>query len=82
MAPPLTDGPVLPDLSDEQKIAWLQLIRSDNVGPVTFRDLINLCGSAEDAILQLPELLKKSPPRKKIKLCSRDCAEREFEAFS
>ncbi|WP_323131425.1 hypothetical protein [Sinorhizobium medicae] len=25
-------------LTERQKIAWLRLIRSDNVGPATFRD--------------------------------------------
>jgi hypothetical protein len=28
-------------LTDEQRIDWLRLIRSDNVGPRTFRSLIN-----------------------------------------
>ncbi|MGD9912823.1 MAG: DNA-processing protein DprA [Rhizobiaceae bacterium] len=43
-------------LSDRQRIAWLRLIRTDNVGPATFRDLINRFGSAETAIEMLPEL--------------------------
>ena len=33
-------------LSDEQRLAWLRLIRSENIGPVTFRELINHFGSA------------------------------------
>ena len=37
-----------------QKIAWLRLIRADNVGPVTFRQLLNRTGSAEAAIADLP----------------------------
>jgi len=28
-------------LSDEQRLAWLRLVRSDNIGPVTFRELID-----------------------------------------
>ncbi len=36
-------------LSDEQRLAWLRLIRSDNVGPATFRDLINHFGTAAAA---------------------------------
>ena len=31
-----------PRLSDRQRLAWLRLIRTTNVGPATFRDLINL----------------------------------------
>ncbi len=37
-------------LTERQRIAWLRLIRSDNVGPATFRDLINHFGSAETAL--------------------------------
>ena len=33
-------------LTDEQRLDWLRLIRSDNVGPRTFRSLINHCGGA------------------------------------
>ena len=43
-------------LSPSQKIAWLRLIRTDNVGPVTFRQLLNRTGSAEAAIAALPRL--------------------------
>jgi DNA processing protein len=43
-------------LTPSQKIAWLRLIRTDNVGPVTFRQLINRTGSAEAAIADLPRL--------------------------
>ena len=37
-------------LSPSQKIAWLRLVRTPNVGPQTFRQLINRTGSAEAAI--------------------------------
>ncbi len=43
-------------LSPSQKIAWLRLIRTPNVGPRTFRQLINRSGSAEAAIHDLPAL--------------------------
>ena len=36
-------------LSDEQRLAWLRLIRSENVGPITFRELLNHFGSASAA---------------------------------
>src|ERR1043165_5863225 len=41
-------------LSPSQKIAWLRLIRTPNVGPQTFRQLIKRTGSAEAAIDALP----------------------------
>jgi DNA processing protein len=43
-------------MTDRQRVNWLRLWRSDNVGPVTFRQLINHFGSAEAAIDGLPEM--------------------------
>jgi DNA processing protein len=43
-------------LTPSQKISWLRLIRTENVGPVTFRQLLNRAGSAEQAIADLPRL--------------------------
>ena len=40
-------------LSDQQRLDWLRLMRSRGIGPVTFRDLINYFGSAGQAIDQL-----------------------------
>ncbi|MGB7287407.1 MAG: DNA-processing protein DprA [Salaquimonas sp.] len=66
-------------LSDEQKINWLRLIRSDNVGPATFRDLINHFHSAAAALDALPDLISKGGSAGKIKIASRQQAEREIE---
>ncbi|MFJ5488778.1 hypothetical protein ACIKTA_14785, partial [Hansschlegelia beijingensis] len=33
-------------LTDEQRVAWLRLIRSENVGPHAFRNLVNHFGGA------------------------------------
>ena len=48
-------------LTPGQRVAWLRLIRTDNVGPVTFRQLLNRCGSAEEAIAALPRLIACDP---------------------
>lgn len=45
-----------PRLSDRQRFSWLRLIRTPNVGPASFRDLVNKFGSAEAALEILPEL--------------------------
>lgn len=66
-------------LTDKQRLSWLRLIRSDNVGPATFRELINNCGSAERAIDMLPELSRRGGSKKAIKIASLDDAERELE---
>lgn len=43
-------------LTAAERTAWLRLIRTDNVGPRTFRQLLRREGSAEAAILALPTL--------------------------
>ena len=63
-------------LSDQQRVDWLRLIRSPNIGPITFRDLINQFGSASIAISAL-EGRKFSG--KTFKLSSKDTALRELE---
>lgn len=65
-------------LSDRQRIAWLRLIRSDNVGPATFRDLINHFGSAETALDMLPELSARGGSTRPIRVASREEAEAEL----
>ena len=67
-------------LTDRQRIAWLRLIRSDNVGPATFRDLINHFGSAEAALSALPELSNRGGASRAIRIASVDDAEREIDA--
>jgi len=47
------------ELTPSQRVAWLRLVRTDNVGPQTFRQLINREGSAEAALDALPGLLKR-----------------------
>ena len=39
-----------PNLSPDTKLDWLRLIRSENVGPRTFRTLINHYGGASRAL--------------------------------
>ena len=46
-------------LTDEQRLDWLRLIRSENVGPRTFRALINHYGSARAALAALPDLARR-----------------------
>lgn len=43
-------------LSNRQRTDWLRLIRTENVGPVTFRRLLNRFGSAQAALEALPRL--------------------------
>src|SRR5688572_24465926 len=67
-------------LSDEQRLDWLCLIRSENVGPRTFRALVNHYGSARAALAALPELARRGGATGPARICSRGEAEREFHA--
>ena len=67
-------------LTEKQRIAWLRLIRSDNVGPSTFRDLIHHYGSAEAALAALPELSQRGGSTRAIRIADERDALRELEA--
>ncbi|WP_332699311.1 DNA-processing protein DprA [Devosia sp.] len=67
-------------LTDAQRIAWLRLVRSDNVGPATFRQLLNRFASAEAALEALPGLLKRTG--KPLRITSQAAAEDEIAGLS
>src|SRR5262245_13509830 len=67
-------------LSDEQRLDWLRLIRSENVGPRTFRTLINHYGGARGALAALPELARRGGAARPGRVCRREDAEREVSA--
>jgi DNA processing protein len=67
-------------LTDAQRIDWLRLIRSDNVGPRTFRSLINHFGSARAALERLPDLARRGGAARPGRICSEDDARRELVA--
>jgi DNA processing protein len=67
-------------LSDDQRLSWLRLIRSENVGPATFRDLIAHCGSASNAIEMLPDLVRRGGRGRPIRITSIEDAEKELRA--
>lgn len=68
-------------LTDKQRVAWLRLIRSDNVGPQTFRELINHFGSAETALAMLPELSARGGATRSIRIAGKAEAEDEIAAL-
>ncbi len=55
-------------LSNRQKLAGLRLIRSENVGPATFRTLLNHYGSAEAALDALPALSRGGGAKRAIRI--------------
>ena len=81
-APSLFSAAPLPvtKLDDAERLACLRLIRSENVGPVTFRQLINHYGGAVQALEALPELSKRGGKRRPITICTKAAAQAELQA--
>lgn len=65
------------NLTEEELINWLRLIRSDNIGPRTFKALLSQFGTAERALEALPDLAKRGG-RLLIRIASRKDAEAEL----
>src|SRR5476651_930318 len=65
-------------LTDEQRIDWLRLIRSDRVGPHTFRSLVNHFGSARAALERLPDLARRGGAARPGRICSEEDARAEL----
>jgi DNA processing protein len=67
-------------LSDAERLAWLRLIRTEQVGPVTFHDMLEHFGGAQAALDALPAMASRVGGRRGLRLCPREEAERELEA--
>ena len=68
-------------LSDQQRRAWLRLARTENVGPVTFRNLIARFGSATAALEELPRLAQRGGSKNFV-LPPEEESLRELEALA
>ncbi|NIJ40037.1 DNA processing protein [Parvibaculum indicum] len=68
-------------LPQEERLARLRLARSENIGPVTFRDLLEHFGSAETALEALPDLAARGGRKRNIRVASVGDAEREMAAL-
>ncbi|MGB4100641.1 MAG: DNA-processing protein DprA [Alphaproteobacteria bacterium] len=66
-------------LDDDERRDWLRLARADNVGPITFKQLLTRFGSAAAALDALPELAARGG-RSKITPPSAAALERELAA--
>jgi DNA processing protein len=67
-------------LTDQQRFDWLRLVRSENVGPRTFRALITNCGGARAALNALPDLARRGGARRPIVVASTEEVEKELIA--
>jgi DNA processing protein len=67
-------------LDDDDRLDWLRLIRSDNVGPRTFHDLVSYCGGVRPALAALPGLARRGGSAQSPRIFSREQAEAELNA--
>lgn len=69
-------------LNDAERIDWLRLIRTRNVGPRLFVDLVERFGTAASALDALPDLARRGGGRRKFNIPARDSVESELEALA
>ena len=67
------------ELSPDEKLNWLRLIRTENVGPITFYKLVDYYGSATKALEALPDLSKKGGRQKPLQAPPLSIIEKELE---
>ena len=67
-------------LTDQQRFDWLRLVRSENVGPRTFRALITNCGGARAALKALPDFARRGGAARPIHVAAPEDIERELAA--
>ena len=66
-------------LNPSERLDWLRLIRSENVGPRTFGSLVQRYGSARAALNALPDLARRGGAARAIRICPPADATREIE---
>ena len=67
-------------LSDRQRLDGLRLIRTESIGPRSYRSLMNRFGGAAAALDALPDLARQAG--RDIRICSPGEAERELDGLS
>ncbi|CAK0777804.1 DNA processing protein [Azospirillaceae bacterium] len=67
-------------LSDSERLDWLRLIRTENVGPITFFRLLEKYGTASIALQELPGLSQRGGRAKPLRPAAKADAERELAA--
>jgi DNA processing protein len=68
-------------LTDSQRRDWLRLARTENIGPVTFRNLIARFGTASEALAEVPRMASRGGAKNFV-LPDEDSIAREIEALA
>ncbi len=66
-------------LADDEKLNWLRLSQSENVGPITFHQLLQRYGTATKAIDALPDISRRGGLKRALKIFSKIEAEQVLE---
>ena len=66
-------------MTAQERLDWLRLIRSENVGPITFHHLLQCYGSASAALERLQELARKGGRTKRLRITSSSAANEEMQ---
>ena len=69
------------ELSDNEKLHWLRLSRTENVGPMTFHRLLQRYTSPAKAIEALPHIAAQGGRKKPLTAPPMDVIEREYAAL-
>ncbi len=70
----------LRELSPAERGDWLRLIRTQNIGPITFYQLVQRFGSAGDALRHAPAYARASGRKRQFTLAKNDMIEAELDA--
>ncbi|MAM73320.1 DNA-processing protein DprA [uncultured Tistrella sp.] len=69
-------------LTRAERLDWLRLIRTEQVGPITFFDLLDRYGNAAAALEAIPELAKRGGRSRPLTPPSRSAAEAELRRIT
>jgi DNA processing protein len=69
-----------PQLTEQDRLDRLRLIRSDNIGPRTFNSLLRHFGDARTALERLPDLARRGGASRPGRICSEEQARAELAA--
>jgi DNA processing protein len=73
--------PIISPITDHERMDWLRLIRTQNIGPITFYKLLERFGNVTDAIRHAPDLAKRAGSKNVLNIVPREIAEKEIAAL-
>lgn len=69
------------NFTEEAKLHWLRLLRTENIGPVTFYHLLNRFGTAEEALKRLPDIAHRTGRKTPLQIPSLKEIIKEYDSY-